>query len=250
MITLRMLWIALAIVVGLPIGFGLADHAIGHYTVPGGEVVNAGLDAAATVTDIVLVETVTTYDRLAVHNWPEQLVEGHTVFVTLDIPVVPNITNWTADIAGDIECKTHTDIEGYYFLGLPIIPSRINEAHAECHVAGIVFVTPDPFYNSSHTSGSSMRLTGLEYPFQAPNGQRGIAREYAYEVVTVDPITFAQTQATWYAWGVPILEPWTHTDGSTKRWYCPIPVARIDEMGVDHFTGWVTDGPPDLDMMQ
>lgn len=249
MITLRMLWIAVAIVAGLPIGLGLADHAIGHFEVPGGEIVNGGLDAAATVTDIVLLEPIVTYDRVAVHNWPEQLVEGHTVFVTADIPVIPNISNWTADIAGDIRCETHTEAEGSFFQGLPIIPRRINEAHAECHAAGMVFVTPDPFYNSSNTYGGSMRLTGLEYPFTAPSGQSGVAKEYAYDVVQTDPWTLEQLQTTWYAWSVPILDPWTHTDGSTKRWFCPIPVARIDEMGVDHFTGWVTDTPPDLTMM-
>lgn len=249
MITLRMLWIAAAIVVGLPIGFGLADHAIGHFEVPGGEVVNGGLEAAAEVTDIVLLDTFTTYDRVAVHNWPEQLVEGHTVFVTLDIPIVPNVTNWTANIIGDISCATYTDVEGHYFMGLPIIPSRINQAHAECQAGGLVFVTPDPFYNSSNTYGGSFHLTGFEYPFTAPNGQSGVAKEYAYDVVETDPWTFQQKQSTWYAWSVPVLEPWTHTDGSTKQWYCPIPVKRIDEMGVDHFTGWVGDSPPDLTMM-
>ncbi|HET6404548.1 MAG TPA: hypothetical protein VFH78_07865 [Candidatus Thermoplasmatota archaeon] len=239
-----MLGIAVAILVGLPIGLGLADHAIGHFAVPGGELVNAGLEAAATVTDIVLLDTFTTYDRVAVHNAPEQLVEGHTVFVTLDTLLLPNITNWTADIVGNVECATHVNGEGSFFAGLPIIPRRINEAHVECKAAGIVFVTPDPFYNSSQSYSSPMEPTGVEIPFVAPNGVRGVATEYSYNVVRVDPWTLQQTSTTWYAWSVPLLEPWTHVDGSTKRWYCPIPVARIHEMDVTHFTGWVQDTPP------
>lgn len=249
MVTLRMLWIAVAIVVGLPTGIGLAHHAIGHVQVPGGEIVNGGLEAAATVTDIVLVDAIQTYDRVAVHNWPEQLVEGHTVFVTLDIPLVPNMTNWTADIIGDIECKTNTRTSGYFFQGLPV-PRRIDEAHAECRAAGRVFVTPDPFYDSNHTYGGQWRLTGVEIPFTAPDGQPGVMREYSYPVVQTDLVTLEQRESTWYAWEVPILEPWLHADGSEKRWYCPIPVARIDEMGVSHFTGWVGESPDDVKMNQ
>ena len=248
MVTLRMLWIAVALVVGLPMGIGLADHIPGHVAVPGGEVVNAGLEAAATVKDIVLLDTFTTYDRIMPTDWPEQLVEGHTVFVTLDTLLVPNISTWTADIIGSIECSTHTDVEGDYFLGFPIIPRRINEAHAECEAGGVVFVTPDPFYNSSQQSSYSTQMdpTGKEIPFVAPNGVRGVATEYVYDVITTDPWTGQQTSTTWYAWSVPILEPWTHVDGGTKSWFCPIPVARIHEMDVTHFTGWVTETPPDL----
>ena len=250
MITLRMLGIAVAVLLGMPVGLSLAHHAIGHMNVPGGELVNAGLEAAATVTDIVLLDTFTTYDRVAVHNAPEQLVEGHTVFVTLDTLLVPNITNWTADIAGSVSCQANTDIEGQNFLGLPIIPRRINEAHLECSVRGIVFVTPDPFYNSSNTQQtSSMDPTGIEIPFVAPNGVRGVMREYSYTVLT-QQADGAMRSATWYAWAVPIIDPWMHADGTMKTWYCPIPVARMIEMDVTHFTGWVSDdgSPPRFTM--
>lgn len=248
MVTLRMLGIASALLVAIPVGVGLADHTPDHVLVQGGEVANAGLHAAGTVTDVVLLDTFTTYDREFVSDWPEQLVEGHTVFVTLETRLVPNVTNWTADIVGNVDCETHVSGEGSFFGNLPIIPRRINEAHAECEAHGVVFVTPDPFYNSSQQSSYSTQMepTGEEIPFVAPNGIAGVATEYSYEVIQVDPWTGQQTSATWYAWSVPIIEPWTHTDGSTKTWFCPIPVARIYEMDVTHFTGWVTDTPPEL----
>lgn len=243
MITLRMLGIAVAILVGLPIGFGLADHAVGHVTVPGGEVFDMSGDVAATVTDIVLADPPQTYERAKVHDWPEQLVEGHTVFVQLIIPLLPIEENFTVDIIGDINCVNHFNASGPYFMGIPI-PNRINEAHVECHFGETVVVTPDPFYDSNDTYQTSMRPTGIEIPFVAPNGIEGVAREYEYFSVSEDSMG-QQTAVQRYAWAVPVIEPWYHEDGTLKRWYCPVPVERLEQMDITHLRGFVVDKAED-----
>lgn len=234
MVTLRMLAIASALLVSLPVGFALADHAIGHTTVPGGEVVRGTLEAYAEVTDIVLADLPQAYDRAVVHNAPEQLVEGHTVFVTWDIKLVPNVTNWTADIAGDVSCAANTSTSGPQVLGLPF-PNRVDRARLECQAGGVIFVTPDPFYDSSNTyQQSSMQPTGSLVPYTTPDGQRGHATEYVYDLIAVDWLGEATVQ-TLYAWSVPLMEPWMHADGRTKSWYCPLPGERLQEMGIATF---------------
>lgn len=240
MITLRMLAIAVAILVGLPISFALADHAIGHVTVPGGEVFDTYAEVAAWVTDVELIEPPGTYDRAVRHNAPEQLVEGHTVFVTWDIPLVKNVTNWTANIIGNVECRHKADWEGVYWQGVVPVPTRVNEAHVECEAGETMIMTPDPFMDSSNAFGSSnfhfspAAPTGQRIPFTAPNGRVAEAVEYEYVVTGIDWLgnEFTRTQ---YAWEVPILESWAHSDGRPRNWYCPIPEARLTEMGLSQF---------------
>lgn len=235
MITLRMLAIASAILVSLPIGFALAHHAADHVLVPGGEVVNYGLEAAAHVRDITLVEPPGNYDRVSPEKVSEQLVEGHTVFVTWDIQRVHNATPWSADVVGSIGCDPHVNVSGEYWGPDLFWPTRVDEAHVECWANGTVIVTPDPFYDSDDAQESSMQPTGRTIPFTTPTGQTGHATEYVYEAVSTDWLG-ESTSRTLYAWSVPVLDPWLHSDGGTKSWYCPLPVDRLQEMGITTFT--------------
>lgn len=246
MITLRMLGIAVAILLGIPLAFGLAQLPI---IVEGGEIVDASEDAAFAVTDIVLADPPQTYDRAAVYDWPEQLVEGHTVFLQILIPLIPNESQFTVDILGDISCQLHANASGPYFLGVPF-PNRIHESRVECHAGQTVFVTPNPFYDSDETTGSysyhtQMEPTGDEIPYVTPSGVAGIAREYTYTVISVDELGTA-TEKRVYAYSVKTVEPFLHTDGSVKRWYCPIPIARLEEMDVSHFDAYVAEKPDDV----
>lgn len=236
MVTLRMLAIASAILVSLPIGFALANTTVDHVVVQGGEIVRANAEAAAEITDIVLVDTFAKYDQIAIANTPEQLVEGHTVFTVIDIQFVKNESTWTADIAGGVDCDVHHEVSGPTVYGVPV-PNRIHRAQLECVVNGTVYVTPDPFYDSDDTvQQSSMQPTGVQIPFTAPTGETGFATEYVYELVSTDWLGETTTQAL-YAWSVPLLEePWLHSDGGMKSWYCPLPVARLQEMGITTFT--------------
>ena len=71
-------------------------------------------------------------------------------------------------------------------------------------------------------------------PFTTPDGQHGEATEYFYEVTAANWMGETQTMHL-YAWSTPVLEPWTHSDGSTKVWDCPVPEARLVEMGIHDF---------------
>lgn len=236
MVTLRMVCIAVALLLGGPIAYALAVVPI---TVPGGEVVNFALDQAATVTDIDIIEPPRKLDRAVLHNAPEQLVEGHTVFLTITIPVTANVTNFTADIVGNVSCQTNSSIEGEFIGPGDIVPfpRRINELHEECHAAGRTFVTPDPFVNSSGQEIVSAMLqpNGNVVRYTAPSGQLVDVTEYYYDVITIDWLG-AQTSHHLYAWSAPVLDPWTHTDGRTMNWYCPIPDDRLAEMGIHEFS--------------
>lgn len=246
MITLRMLGIAVAILVGIPLAWGLAD---GPIVIPGGEIVDMSGEVVATVTNLSLVEPPQTYERRRVHDWPEQLVEGHTVFVQLLIPVYPIQENWTIDVVGNIECTHHVNASGPYFLGIPI-PRDINEARVECRAGETVVATPDPFYDSNDTvslpiSYSSLSPTGNDIPFVAPNGVQGVAEEYEYWRITTHP-DGSQSAQKRYAWATPVIAPWYDETGSLKTWYCPIPIDRIQEMGdITRFSAFVVDKPED-----
>lgn len=243
MITLRMLGIAAAILVGIPIAFALATHDPSHQQVPGGQVVEMGADFVADVTDITLVDPPRRMDRAVVHDAPEQLVEGHTVFVTWDVPLTPNVTNWTLDIVGFVECYDHVNVSGPYTVGGIPFPNRVHEAHVECHVGQEVFVTPDPFYDSDNTYRmSAPQPTGETIPFTAPTGATGHATEYAYDLVETDWLGETSTR-TLYMWSVPVLESWMHTDGRPRSWYCPLPVERLQEMGITSFSARLEGDP-------
>ena len=239
MITLRMLGIAAALLLALPVGFVLADHVPGHATVPGGQILEMSADAVAEVTDITLVEPPVPQDRLQAHNAPEQLVEGHTVFVTWDIQLVPNVTNWTLDITGFVECENYANVSGEYAVGGVPVPTRIDRVYAECRAGEVAFATPDPFYDSEDTYQSQMAQPNGRYiPFTAPNGETGYATEYEYEVASVDWLG-QETRKKMYMWSAPVLPEWLHSDGKPRSWYCPLPVDRLQEMGVTSFSAYL-----------
>lgn len=235
MITLRMLGIAVAILVGAPIAIALADHIPGHVEVPGGEIFRAAAEEAATITDIVLADPPQFYERAVNEFRPEQLVEGHIVFITIDIPLVANVSNFTVDIIGNVSCETHANATGPKVFGIPF-PNRINELHEECEAGGLVFVTPDPFVDSEETPAqTALEPTGNEAVRQAPNGEWVRVTEYQYDLITTDWMGQSETRRM-YAWSTPVITAWTHNDGGEKRWYAPLPEERLREMGVTDFS--------------
>lgn len=244
MVTLRMIWIAVAILLGIPLATVLADHAPGHIQVPGGEIFRATAEEAATITDIVLADPPRTYERAVIDARPEQLVEGHIVFITIDIPLIANVSNFTVDIVGNVSCELHSNASGPIVFGIPI-PNRVHELHEECEAGGVVFVTPDPFVDSESTPvQTALQPNGNVLTMEAPNGERVEATEYEYDIVETDWLG-NKIAHHMYAWSVPTITPWTHTDGGEKRWYCPIPEARLKEMGVTDFIAYHESELPD-----
>lgn len=233
MVNLRMLAIASAILLGTPLILA-ATHGIGHVVVPGGEVVDYYGEAAAEVTDIVLADLGTVYKPNDTFFRPEQVVEGHTTWLTIDIRLEANVTNASIDITGMVECNHNVSARGPVVFGVPIF-NRVDRASAECRVGETVFVTPDPFYDSDNTYTSAMTPTGTIYPFTTPSGESGYAEEFQFFTIHED-IYGEPVREDYYAWSVPIYEPWIHTDGRPKAWTCPLPVDKLREMGVSDFT--------------
>lgn len=232
MVTLRMVCIAVALLVAIPVGIAFADGV----TVPGGELANAALHEAATVTDIDLITPPQKYDRVVNDFRPEQLVEGHIVFITIDIPLIANVSNFTFDIVGNVSCSTHFNGSGNFFGGIIPVPNRIDEAHEECQAAGRTFVTPDPFIDSDNQTlvSSSLTPTGVSTPFVTPNGQPAEATEYYYDITARDWLGEITTYSL-YAWSTPVMDPWVQSDGRQMNWYCPISEERLSEMGIHEF---------------
>ncbi|HUR67935.1 MAG TPA: hypothetical protein VM370_01715 [Candidatus Thermoplasmatota archaeon] len=229
-----MLAIAVAILVGIPIAFALADNGIPD--VDGGEIVNFGLGEAATVTDLALIQPPGEYFTNDSMLRPEQLVEGHTVFLTMDIVLEKRVKNFTQELVGNVTCEFHEQGSGEFFGGIVPVPSHFDELHEECHAAGMGFVTPDPFIDSDDQTliGATLTPTGNTPTVTAPNGEETQVTEYSYDITTENWLGEQQTRHL-YAWSAPVLDPWTHSDGRTMNWYCPIPEERLVEMGLRHF---------------
>lgn len=228
MITLRMVWIAAALLIGPPLVVA-ATHDAWHVVVEGGEMAEASAEAMIEATNITLVEATAQYDRVAVHNMPEQLVEGHTVFATIDIPLIRNVTNWQAEVVGDVSCQTNTSTSGVYFFGIPI-PTRIDRARVECQAGGRMYATPDPFYDSENTYRSSLRPTGRTWTDVTPAGQATYTEEYTFTYLR-EEADGTVTQGDGFVYASPVVEPWLDTNGDGKSWMISIPYAVLAEMG-------------------
>lgn len=232
MINLRMIGLAAAILLFIPVGMAAwPDDDPGD----GRAVTEYAVEAAFEVTDVAIANLPRekVYDRESFHE-TEQLVEGHTVFVTIDIEYSYVEANGTIDIWGDVHCKYDAHAPGREYripvgpYEVPIvIPESIDRARAECTVAGQTVVMPDP---AQGVPVSSPAPTGREFPYETPLGERGSAVEYRYTAMRADGTT-----TTLYAWLTPIHKPWLDFDGRPKNFYCPIPEDRLMEMDLEDF---------------
>lgn len=232
MITLRMLGLASAILILLPIGVSALPDGVTTSEDDGESVIEGSQEVAAEVYDVVLARMPREkeYDHETFRE-EEQLVEGHTVFVVIDVGSRFNDSNGSVDIMGMVECKAEVSYSGPTFLGIPL-PERVDRAHVRCRADEHVIVTPDPFQNPPLARPVP---TDRLIPFRGPTGELAYAQEYSYPALRQDP-DGTQEEATFYAWSVPIWsEPWLDTHGRPKNFYSPIPEDRLVEMGVEDF---------------
>jgi hypothetical protein len=243
MITLRMIAIAAALLLGTPLVIAALPND-GEPDVDGGELVNKNLEAAAWIVDVTLADVPPQLEGNDTMFRPEQLVEGHTVFLAVDIEVHLNQTNGSINVTGFVECSHAVDADGpmVNLLGLVTFPviNHIDRAGAQCRVGERVFATPDPFAETAATS--AMVPTGIVIPFTTPSGEQGFAEEYSYTAVDVNDWGDAREE-TLYAYATPVFEPWIHTDGRPKSFLFPFPQERMEEMGVTHFEIMTQDDP-------
>jgi hypothetical protein len=230
MINLRMIGLASALLLLLPIGV-MAMPDLGDEAPRGSPTAGGYEEVTAAVYDVVLAQMPRekVYDPGSYHE-AEQLVEGHTVFVTLDVTYAYNQSNGTVDIMGMVDCSANVKYSGPTFLGIPL-PERVDSVQAGCRVDEYVIVTPDPFDDPPLAAATP---TGRLLPFQVPGVGGGYAEELQYPVQVQGPDGAGRT-ATFYAWKVPIWQPWTDDHGRPKDFYAPLPEDRLAEMGVRDF---------------
>lgn len=202
---LRMFGIAAALLL-VPAGLGAATDPI--FEIWG--------DAVAIITDVELVNPPqdVTYNNSEFYA-EEQLVEGHTVFATIEFRAYPVESEGNISIDGHVSCDHEVRVDTVPWMGIPI-PTRIERAQVACQVGERVFVTPDPF----ETGGSSANPptpTGIVMPFEAPTGWT-YAEEFTY---------VAGDGKSYYAWAVPILEPWENARGTAKNFMLPMPIEKL-----------------------
>lgn len=243
MITLRMIAIATALLLGTPLVFAALPND-DELDVDGGELVNKNLEAAAWVVDVTLADVPRQVDGRTDAFREEQLVEGHTVFVTLDIEVRFNETNGSVNVTGFVECRHEVSWTGPGArtpVGTVFLPGHVDRAGAECRAGERVFATPDPFFDPEVQS-SSMAPTGLLLPITTPSGEEGFVEEYVFTQTRTDQWGDV-AERTLYAYAAPIFAPWMHSDGRPKSFLVSIPTERVLEMGVNDFTIILQDDP-------
>lgn len=237
MVNLRMFALASALLLGIPLAVAAWPDP-SDPTVPGGQVVEAYGEVAAYVEDIVIANAPAPETGRTGEFRDEQVVEGHTTFVTLDIRVWHNRTEGTLNITGRVEC-THEVRERHWELPIPFVgnapvPYKIDRAGAECKYGEEVYATPDPFFDPGTAHATPLQPTGRFFSFRTPAGEEAYAREHSFTLITDDGWTRPQ-EKTYYAYSTPVLKPWIHTDGRPKNFIVPLPEDRLAEMGVDHF---------------
>lgn len=226
MINLRMIGLASALLLLLPIGVAALPD--------GGDeepVLDGYQEATATVYDVVLARLPHEkgYEPESLHE-EERLVEGHTVFVVIDVVSYDRQANGSVDIMGMVDCKANAKYSGPTFLGIPL-PERVDSVEARCRVDEHVIVTPDPFNDPPM---AALQPTGRLLPFTIPGVGQGYAEELQYPVQRQDAHGATET-AIHYAWKVPIWGSWLDADGRPKNFYAPLPEDRLLEMGVQDF---------------
>lgn len=233
MITLRMVAIAAAILVGTPVLVVVADHLP---SIPGGDPLQEARGTInATVDNITFFEPPPKYDRVMPSGMPEQLVEGHIVFATIEIPLAVNRSEWNVSIVGSVSCELREDVRGVFSQGGIPFPTEVGPGVVRCQVGEQIFVSPDPFMEPGHTNAAVTPFTfsGTSQA-EAPNGEIIDVHEYFFDVTSLGDDGSVRTERM-YAWSVPVLEPFLLPDGTVKNWYCPIPEARLSEMGQTDF---------------
>lgn len=204
----RMLGLAAALLLVVPVGIGAGDTPL----------LDLWGEASAIVSDVELFQPPQkkTYDPDQFYA-EEQLVEGHTVFATIEFRANVSEAAENITIDGVVHCEDH--VEADTWMG---IPYRVRHAQAECYVGQRVVVTPDPFSGNPGSlanlslSSLSYHPTGNTFPVRSPDGQWG----------TVEELWFEVDDRQYFAWATPVFEPWSWGE-KTKNFIVPLPTDRL-----------------------
>lgn len=242
--SIRMFALAGALLLLIPVGV-LAG--------PQSDVYEVAAEVEARVSNIHLLDPAMNGTPVNVGAMPEQVVEGHTTFVTLEVAVNGTQVQGNITVDGYVECDKHVDVgtSGGFFVGGYFVPypTGVNDAHVACHVGERVIITPTVYCTvmgdfqcgANNTNIPLLLRTGNVYPFTSPLGQSAYVEEYSFQKTTDDGQGSLVT-TTYYAWATPILMPWVNEQGQAQNMMLPIPSERLAAMpGVDHFRALYED---------
>lgn len=230
MVNLRMLAIAAAILFGAPVAVAAID-----VEVPGGTVISEHGTIEALIDEVTLLDPPKPVTGRSAAFRNETLVEGHTVFVTIDIRIWTNVTEGNITALGNVSCGFETGLNTQStILGIPV-PRKTHKTEVKCEHDGTVVATPDPFFDSS-AARTELVPTGAAWEFTTPNGDVGWVTEWTFDSARFDPATQQVVVSTYHAWSAPVFdEGWTHVDGTTKRFMIPMPHEKAWGQGVEHY---------------
>lgn len=245
MLNLRMLAVASALFLFVPVGV-LANG-------PQQDVIEVTGDVVAEVSDIILVEPKPKPHAASYPLASEQLVEGQSVFVTMDAVTEVEDLEGNVTIEGFARCENSAKVSYSWWYGIPV-PTKVEDVRAECHVGERVVFTPTIYCTLAGqpqcgTSGGPldgappMTPTGHLVNVDTPAGDRAYAEELSFTMREPDGAG-GWHERTYYAWAVPVLKPWIGGDGKPKNVWLPIPEARLAQMGEQHYSAtWEKNVP-------
>lgn len=230
MINIRMFAIAGALFLILPVGV-LAG--------PLQDTVSFAAQEAASVTNVDVLRPATKCAPISGNLTPEQVVEGHTTFVTLDEISDCKAIEGNVTVDGLVHCETHGSLRTswIYVAGVAVpIVTHVDGVREECNVGGRVVVTPTIYctltgdaqcnFSPANTRTAPLLFpTGEVIPLMSPDGQYAYAEEFS----------FIANGRTYYAWATPIMRPWLDPAGHTKDFLVPVPSERLRAMDTNDF---------------
>lgn len=238
---IRMFALAGALLLLIPVGV-LAG--------PQSDVYQAEAEVEAQVSNIHLLEPQVNGSPINVGVMPEQVVEGHTTFVTIEARVNATKVEGNVTVDGFVNCEYHGEATtSGKLLGLLPYVTGVKDVNVHCHVGDRVIITPTLYCQvmGNFQCGSStahfplLTPTGNVYPFTSPTGQAAYIEEYQFERTMDDGYGGLMT-TTYYAWATPILTPWLDEHGHAQNMMLPMPGDRLDAMpDVDHFSALYED---------
>lgn len=240
--SLRSLALAAALSLVLAVGVALAD--------PARDAAEVSAEVVARVSNVRLFEPQYRWEPIpsGLHA-EESLVEGHSVFVVLEYEGDATAVEGNVTVAGEVECDYRAEAGTAPWLAdLPMV-TGIREAWAKCRVHDQVIVTPAVYcqvqgdWDCDAAAAPVLVPTGERTWFQAPDGQRGEMVEYAFSATPPGE----REARTFYAFAVPVFEPWVHEDdGLQRNLWAPLPLDRLHEMDVWDFKFLRGDAVPRL----
>ena len=197
------------------------------------EILEYSARVVAELTDIEGVPLeIVLYERV-IPMTPEELVEGHTVFATMNIELIPHKVAKEVNVAGLVECR-------YDIIGVQVPSLAIERIYAECNVGGSIWLSdPD---SAQPTSRHDLEPTGREYLVDPPDGgEPSLVVEYAYWSPRTDEDGLERYERV-YCWET-FVRPVATNPRTDKpfNFVARVDLDRMEEMGTNRVSVSASD---------